>query len=153
MERITRRRVVFLDSLPFISIDIPSELDRSAPTLSTFVSCLVGGHQVFRGTQASNQFRGVHKREQVDILFTGRVESSNSSDGLTEVVVSEPSGSSLVNRRQLDKVDGGTWCDSVVRIGFRLFSESKVLLELDCKVLCSMWSAPIPLIPKSRGAS
>ena len=50
-------------------------------------------------------------------------------------------------------VDGGAWCDGVVRIGFDLFSGSKVLLELDRKVLCSMWSAPIPLIPKSRGAS
>ena len=81
------------------------------------------------------------------------MKGSNSSEGLIEVLVSEPSGSSLVIRRQLDKVDGGTWCDGVVRIGFGVFSESKVLLELDCKVLCSMWSAPIPLIPKSRGAS
>ena len=81
------------------------------------------------------------------------MKGSNLSDRRIEVVVSEPSGSSLVNRRQLDKVDGGTWCDGVVRMGFGLFSESKVLLELDCKVLCSMWSAPIPLIPKSRGAS
>ena len=29
VERVTRRRVGFLDLLPFISIDIPSELDRS----------------------------------------------------------------------------------------------------------------------------
>ena len=36
------------------------------------------------------------------------------------------------------QVDGGTWCVGVVRIGFGLFSESKVLLELDCKVVCSM---------------
>ena len=28
VERVTRRRVIFLDLLPFISIDIPSELDR-----------------------------------------------------------------------------------------------------------------------------
>ena len=81
------------------------------------------------------------------------MKSSNSSDCLIKVVVSEPSGSSLVNRCQLDKVDGGTWCNSVVCIEFGLFSEWKVLLELDCKVLCSMWSAPIPLIPESRGAS
>ena len=47
VERVTRRRVRFLDLLPFISIDIPSELDRSTPTLSTFVSGLVGGHEVF----------------------------------------------------------------------------------------------------------
>ena len=153
VERVTGRRVGFLDLLPLFSIDIPSELDRSTPTLSTFVSGLVGGHEVFRGTQESNQIGGVRKREEVDILFTGRVKASNASDCLIEVVVSEPSGSSLVNRRQLDKVDGGTWCNSVARIGFGLFSESKVLLELDCKVLCSTLSAPIPLIPKSRGAS
>ena len=47
MERVTRRRVGFLHLLPFISIDIPSELDRSTPTLFTFVSGLLGGHQVF----------------------------------------------------------------------------------------------------------
>ena len=81
------------------------------------------------------------------------MKGSNSSDRLIEVVVPEPSGSSLVDRRQLNKVDGGAWCDGVRRIGFDLFSESKVLLELDRRVLCSMWSARIPLIPKSRGAS
>ena len=153
VERVTRRRVGGLNLLPFISIDIPSEFDRSTPTSSTFVSGFEGGHEVFRGTCASNQIGGVHERKEVDILLTGRVKGSNSSDCLIEVVVSEPSGSSLVNRRQLDKVDEGTWCDGVVRIGFGLFSESKILLELDCKVLCSMWSAPIPFIPKSRGAS
>ena len=153
VERVTRRRVGFLDLPPFISKDIPSKLYRSTPTLSTFVSGLVGGHQVFRGTQASNQSGDVLEREDVDILFTGRVGGSNSWDCLIEVVVSELSGSSLVNRCQLDKVDGGTWCDSIVRIGFVLFSESKVLLELDCKVLCLIRSAPIPLIPTSEGAS
>ena len=153
VERVTGRRVHRLDLLPFISRDIPSELDRSMPTSSIFVSGLKGGHEVFRGTHASNQIGGVHERKEVDILLTGRVKASNSSDCLIEVVVSEPSGSSLVNRHQLDKVDGGTWCDGVVRIGFGLFSELKVLLELDCKVLCSMWSTPIPLIPQSRGAS
>ena len=65
VERVTRRRVGFLDLLPFISIDIPSELDRSTPTSSTFVSGLEGGHEVFRGTQASNQFGGIHERFEV----------------------------------------------------------------------------------------
>ena len=153
VEQVTRWRVGFLDLLPFSSIHIPSELDRSTPTLSTFVSGLVGGHEVFRGTQSTNQIGGIQERKEVDILFAGRVKGSNLSDCLIEVVVSEPFGSSLVNRRQLDKVDGGTWCDGVVRIGFGLFSESKVLPELDCKVLCSMSSTPIPLIRKSRGAS
>ena len=69
VERVTRRRVGFLDLLLFISIDIPSELDRSTPTSSTFVSGLDGGHEVFRGTQASNQFGGIHEREKVGILF------------------------------------------------------------------------------------
>ena len=148
MERVTRRRIGFLDLLPIISIDIPSELDRSTPTLSTLISGLEGGHEVFRGTHASNQIGGVHERKEVDILFTSQVKGSNSSDRLIEVVVTEPSGSSLVNRRQLDKVDGGTWCDGVVRMGLGLFSEWNVLLELECKVLCPIWSAPIPPIPK-----
>ena len=133
VERVTRRRVGGLNLLPLISIDIPWELDRSTPTSSTFVSGFEGGHEVFRGTRASNQIGGVHERKEVDILLTGRVKASNSSDCLIEVVVSEPSRSSLVNCRQLNKVDGGTWCDGVVRIGFGLFFESKVLLELDCR--------------------
>ena len=112
VERVTRRRVVGLDLLPFISIDIPSELDRSTPTSSTFVSGFERGHEVFRGTHASNQIGGVHERKEVDILLTRRVKASNSSDCLIEVAVSESSRSSLINRRQLDKVDGGTWCDS-----------------------------------------
>ena len=138
VQQVTRRRVGGLDLLPFISIDIPSEPDRSTPTSSTFVSGLEGGHEVFRGTCASNRIGGVHEGKEVDILLTGRVKGSNSSDCLMEVVVSEPSRSSLVNCRQLDNVDGGTCCDGVVRIGFGLFSELKVLLELDRKVLCSM---------------
>ena len=151
VEWVTRRRVVGLDLLPFISMDIPSELDRSTPTSSTFVSGFEGGHEVFRGTHASNQIGGVHERKEVDVLLTGRVKASNSPNCLIEVVVSESSRSSLVNRRQLDKVDGGTWCDGVVRIGFGLFSKWIVLLELDHKVLCSMWSAPISFVSKSRG--
>ena len=81
------------------------------------------------------------------------MKASNSSDFLIEVVVSDLSRSSLVNRRQLDKVDGGTWCDGVVRIGSGRFSNSIVLLDLDYKVLCSMWSAPISYVSKSRGTS
>ena len=87
------------------------------------------------------------------MLLTGRVKASNSSDFLIEVVVSESSRSSLVHCRQLDKVDGGSWCDGVVRIGFGLLSESIVLPELDYKILCLMWSAPIWFVGKSRGTS
>ena len=47
VERVTRRRVGSLDLLLFISIDIPSELDRLTPRLSTFLSGLVGDYQVF----------------------------------------------------------------------------------------------------------
>ena len=86
-------------------------------------------------------------------LLAGRVKASNSSDFLIEVVVSDVSRSSLVHRRQLDKVHGGTWCDGVVRIGSGQFSESIVLLELDYKVLCLMCSAPISFVPKSSGTS
>ena len=100
-----------------------------------------------------SKFGGVHERKEVDVLLTGRVKASKSFDFLIEVVVSESSRSSLVNRRQLDKVDESTWSDGVVRIGFGLFSESIVLLDLDYKVLCSMWSAPISVVPKSRGTS
>ena len=153
VERVTRRPVVGLDLLPFISIDIPSELDRSPPTSCGFVSGFKGGREVFRGTYASNQIGGMHERKEVDILLTGGVKASNSSDCLIELVVSESSMSSLVNRRQLDKVDGGTWCDGVVCIRFGPFCESIVLLDLDYKVLCSMLSAPISFVPKSRGTS
>ena len=51
-ELVTRRRVVGLDLLPFISLDILSELDRSTPTSSTFVSGFEGGHEVCRGAHA-----------------------------------------------------------------------------------------------------
>ena len=81
------------------------------------------------------------------------MKGSNSSDCPIKVVVPESSGSSLVDRRQLDKVDGGARCDCVVRVRFDLFSDSKVFLELDRKVLCSMRSASIAFISKSRGAS
>ena len=69
VERVARRLVGFLDLLPFIGIDIPSKLDRSTPMLSIFVSGLEGGHEVCRGTQASNQFGGIHEREKIGILF------------------------------------------------------------------------------------
>ena len=153
VERVTRRRVVGLDLLLFIGVDILSELDRSTPTSPIFVSAFKGGREVFRGTHASNQIGGVHERKEVDVLLTGPVKASNSSEFLIEVVVSQLSRSSLVNRRQLDKVDGGTCCDGAVRIGSGLFSKLIVLLELDYKVLCWMWSAPISFVPNSRGTS
>ena len=71
VERVPRRRVGGLHLLPFISIDIPSELDRSTPTSSPFVSGFKGGHEALRGTRASNQIGSVHKGKEVDILLTG----------------------------------------------------------------------------------
>ena len=153
VEWVTRWRVAGLELLPFIGVNIPSEFGGSTPTLSILVSAFEGGHEVFRGTQASNQISGVHERKEVDVLLTGRVKASNSSNFLIEVVVSDLSRSSLVNRCQLYKVHGGTWCDGVVRIRSGRFSDSIVLLELEHKVLCSMWSAPISFVPKSTGTS
>ena len=147
VEQVTRRRVPGLELLPFIGVDIPLEFDRSTPTSSILVSAFQGGHEVFRGTHASNQISGVHERRDVDVLLTGRVKASNSSDFLIEGVVSDSSRFNLVNCPQLDKVEGGTWCDGVVRIRSGRFSESIVLLELDHKVLYSMWSAPISFVP------
>ena len=122
MERVTRGRVAGLELLPFIGENIPSEFDRSTPTSSILVSAFEGGNEVFRGTQASNQISGVRERKEVDVLLTGRVKAANSSNFLIKVVVSDLSRSSLVNRRQLDKVHGGTWCDGVVRIRSGRFS-------------------------------
>ena len=85
VEHVTCRRAGRLDLLPFISIDIPSELDRSTPTSSTFVSGFEGGHDVFRGTHGSNQIGGVYERKEVDIVLTGRVKASNSSDCLMKI--------------------------------------------------------------------
>ena len=153
VERVTRRGVARPEPHPFIGVDIPSEFDRLTPTSSILVSAFEGGHEVFRGTHASNQISGAHERKEVDVLLTGRVKASISKDFLIEVVVSELSRSRLVNRRQLEKVDGGTWCDGVVRIRSGRFSELIVLLELDHKVLYSLWSAPISFVPKSSGTS
>ena len=122
VERVTRGRIAGLELLPVIGVNISSEFDCSTPTSSGLISAFKGGHEVFRGTQASNQISGVHERKEVDVLLTGRVKARNSSNFLIEVVVSDLSGSSLVNRRQLDKVDGGTWCDGVVRIRSGRFS-------------------------------
>ena len=64
VQRVTRVRVVGLDLLSFISVDMPSELDRSTPTSSIFVSTFEGGHEVFRGTHASNHVGVVHEKKK-----------------------------------------------------------------------------------------
>ena len=122
LERVTHGRVAGLELLLFIGENIPSEFDRSTPTSSILVSAFEGGHEVFRGTKTSNQISGVRKRKEVDVLLTGRVKAGNLSNFLIVVVVSDWSRSTLVNRRQLDKVDGGIWWDGVVRIRCGRFS-------------------------------
>ena len=122
VERVTRGRVAGLELLPFIGVNIPSEFDPWTPPSSILVSAFEGGHEVFRCTQASELISGVQERKEVDVLLTGRVKAGNSSNFLIEVVVSGLSGCGLVNRRQLDKVDGGTWCDSVLCIRSGRFS-------------------------------
>ena len=46
LERVTRRRVVGLNLLPFSGVEPPSELDCSTPTSPIFVSAFEGGHEV-----------------------------------------------------------------------------------------------------------
>ena len=61
VERVTRGRIAGVEVLPFIGKNIPSELDCSMPTSSILVSAFEGGHEVFRGTQTSNQISDVHE--------------------------------------------------------------------------------------------
>ena len=102
VERVIRGRIAGLELLLFIGGNIPSEFDRSTPTTPIFVSAFEGGHEVFRGTQTSNQISSVLERKEVDVLLTGRVKAGNSSNFSIEVVVPDLSRASLVNRRQLD---------------------------------------------------
>ena len=78
VEGVARGRIAGRELLPFIGENIPSELDRSTPTLSFLVSGFEGGREVFRGTQTSNQISGVLERKEVDVLHTGRVKAGNS---------------------------------------------------------------------------
>ena len=102
VERVTRGGIAGIELLAFIRETIPSEFDRSTPTLSIFISAFEGGHEVFRGTQKSTQISGVLERKEVDVLLTGRVKAGNSLNFLIEVVVPDLSRASLVHRRQLD---------------------------------------------------
>ena len=102
VERVTRGRIAGLELFPFIGENIPSELERSTPSSSIFVSAFERGHEVVRGTQTSNQIGGVLYRREVDVLLTGRVKAGNSSNFLIEVVVPDLSRASLVTCRQQD---------------------------------------------------
>ena len=61
MERVPRRRIARLEFLPFIDENIPSEPNLSTPMWSIFVSAFESGHEVFPGTQTSNQISGILK--------------------------------------------------------------------------------------------
>ena len=102
VERFARGRIAAFQLLPFIDENMPSEWDLSAPMSSIFVSAFERGHEVFRGTQTSNQISGVLERKEVDVLLIGRMKTGNSSNFLIEVVVPDLSRASLLNRRQLD---------------------------------------------------
>ena len=46
----------------------------------------------------------------------GRMETGNSSNFLIEVVVPDLSRASLVDGRQLDQIDSGSWCNRIVGV-------------------------------------
>ena len=102
VERVARGRIAGLELLPFIDENIPLERNCSTPMSSIFLSTFESGHEVFGGTQTSNQISGVPARKEVHVLHTGRVKTGNSSNFLIKVVVPDLSRASLVNRRQLD---------------------------------------------------
>ena len=114
MERVARGRAARLELLLFIENDIPSKGDFSAPIPSVFVSAFERGHEILRSTQTSGQISGVFEKENVEVLLIGRMEAGNSSNFLIEVVVPDLSRASLVDRRHLNPIDWGSWCDRFV---------------------------------------
>ena len=66
---------------------------------SILVSAFERGHEVFPGTQMSNQISGVLERKKVAVLLIGQMKMDNSSNFLIEVVVPGLSRASLVNCR------------------------------------------------------
>ena len=102
MERVACGRIAVLELLPFIHKDISSKGDWSTPIPSIFVSAFERGREMLRSTQALSQISGVFERKKVELRFIGRMETGNSSNFLVEVVVSDVSRASLVNRCQLD---------------------------------------------------
>ena len=59
----------------------------------------------------------------------------------------------MVNRRQLDQIDWGPWCDGIVGVRTSRLSQSMVLLKLDHEVLGSNWGRLVPLVSESSGTS
>ena len=146
VERVTPGRIAGPKLLPFIGENIPSGFDHSTPTSSIFVSGSEGGHEVFRGTQMSTQIGGVLERKEVDVLFIRPYAYNAVAPGapidLVQLATIYQAGPGQIWYYDFDKE---------IRRVARL--HSIVLLELDHKVLCSMWSAPISSVPKSGGTS
>ena len=116
IEGVTCGRNAGLGVLPFIDKDIPSKGDRSRPIPSFFVFAFERGDEILRSTQTSSQISGIFERKKVQVRFTGRIETGNSSNFLVEVVVSDVFRASLVNPCQLDQMDWGPWCDRIAGV-------------------------------------
>ena len=82
--------------------------------LSIFVSAFERGHEILRSIETSNQIGGVLERKKLDVLLIRRMRTGNSSNFLIEVVLPDLSMASLVNHRDLNEINGSSWCDSVV---------------------------------------
>ena len=153
IEGVARGRTAGLELLPFSDKNISSKRDFRAPIPSNFVSTFERGHEILRSTQTWGHCSGVLERKKVGVLLVGRMEAANSSNFVIEVLVPDLSRTSLVDRRQLDQIDWGFWCDGIIGIRSSRLSYSIVFLELDHEVLGSDWGAPVPLVLESRGTS
>ena len=72
---------------------------------------------------------------------------------LVEVVLSDVSRTSLVNRRQLDKNNRGTWRDRIVGVRTSRLSQSMIFLKLDHEVMGWNSGALVPLVSELSGTS
>ena len=113
MKRVTCGRTVGLELLPFMDKDISSKGNLSTPIRSIFVSAFKRGHEILRSTQGSSQISSVFDRKKVEGRFIGQMETCDPSIFLVKFVVSDVSRASLVNLRQLDRIDWGPWCDRI----------------------------------------
>ena len=81
------------------------------------------------------------------------METCDPSKFLVEVVVSDVSKASLVNRRQLHEINWGPWCDCIVGVRTSLLPQLMIFWKLDHEVLGWNWGTLVTLVPESRGAS
>ena len=72
---------------------------------------------------------------------------------LVEVVLSDVSRTSLVNRRQLDQNNWGTWRDRIVGVRTSRLSQSMIFLKLDQEVIGYNWGPLVPLVSELSGTS